>query len=83
MAPANSNDKSSDQDNHNQKTTSRAPLPDSKFYTDCSKQHRASLTCLMDNQGQRDVCQPFFDAYKECRKAENARRREEKGGWFF
>uniref|UniRef100_A0A7S1ZEW9 CHCH domain-containing protein n=1 Tax=Trieres chinensis TaxID=1514140 RepID=A0A7S1ZEW9_TRICV len=52
-------------------------LQRSKFFTDCSKQHSESLRCIEDNYEQKDVCQPFFDAYKACRREENQRRLEE------
>ena len=48
----------------------------SKFLTDCKKEHKASLDCIMDNYEDRGVCQPFFDFYKECRKEEQKRRLE-------
>ena len=48
----------------------------SKFLTDCKKEHKASLDCIMDNYEDRGVCQPFFDSYKECRKEEQKRRLE-------
>lgn len=49
----------------------------SKFMTDCAKQHRESLACIEDNYETRDVCQPFFEAYKTCRKKEHQRKLEE------
>ena len=48
----------------------------SKFVTDCKKEHKASLDCIMDNYEDRAVCQPFFDTYKACRKEEQKRRLE-------
>ena len=48
-----------------------------KFQTDCKKEHQDSLACITDNYGNRDVCQPFFDAYKECRKEEHKRKLQE------
>jgi CHCH domain len=48
----------------------------SKFQTDCSKEHAASLSCIVDNLADKKVCQPFFEAYKACRKEENKRRLE-------
>ena len=49
----------------------------SQFYTDCSKEHSESLRCIEDNYEKKQVCQPFFDAYKACRREENKRRLEE------
>ena len=63
--------------------TDEPPAPPSakqaytKFRTDCQREHQASLACITDNYGNRDVCQPFFDNYKECRKEEQKRRLEE------
>lgn len=56
-----------------------------KFYTDCQSEHSASLECSITNyENKHVVCQPFFDAYKECRREEQKRRRDEmlkKMGW--
>ena len=49
----------------------------SKFLTDCKREHKASLDCIMDNYEDRGVCQPMFEAYKACRKEEQKRRLEE------
>ena len=49
----------------------------SKFVTDCKKEQQASLQCIMDNYENKGVCNPFYDAYKTCRKAEHDRRLEE------
>ena len=49
----------------------------SKFLTNCKEQHAASLQCIQDNYDDRSVCQPFFDAYKKCRKEERERHLEE------
>ena len=49
----------------------------SKFLTDCAKEHRNSLACIEDNYERRELCQPFFEAYKTCRKLEHQRKMEE------
>lgn len=49
----------------------------SKFLTNCKKEHAASLNCIHENYDDRAACQPFFDAYKKCRKAERERHLEE------
>ena len=57
-----------------------------QHYTDCQKQHMESLHCIEENYNNRGVCQPFFNAYRDCRAKENERRRQEnakKGGGFF
>jgi hypothetical protein len=48
-----------------------------KFATDCSTQHAASLRCIEDNYTNKDVCQSFFDNYKQCRREERQRRLDE------
>ena len=49
----------------------------SKFMTACAKEHRNSLACIEDNYERRDLCQPFFEAYKTCRKGEHQKKMEE------
>jgi hypothetical protein len=46
----------------------------SKFVTDCSTQHSASLACIEANYEKKEVCQSFFDAYILCRREERERR---------
>lgn len=48
-----------------------------KFATDCSLQHSASLHCIEDNYTNKEVCQTFFDDYKKCRRDERQKRLEE------
>eukprot|EP00555_Chaetoceros_dichaeta_P002972 CAMPEP_0198249082 /NCGR_PEP_ID=MMETSP1447-20131203/702_1 /TAXON_ID=420782 /ORGANISM="Chaetoceros dichaeta, Strain CCMP1751" /LENGTH=107 /DNA_ID=CAMNT_0043933627 /DNA_START=88 /DNA_END=411 /DNA_ORIENTATION=+ len=58
-------------------------LQRSKLATDCSVQQRASLECIDVHYEQKDVCQPFFEAYKHCRFKERKKRLAEnakKGG---
>jgi hypothetical protein len=56
----------------------------SKQQTDCRQQQAESLHCIQENYETKNVCQPFFDAYKQCRKEENDRRLEanSKKYWF-
>mmetsp|Transcript_5135 Transcript_5135/g.7841 ORF Transcript_5135/g.7841 Transcript_5135/m.7841 type:complete len:112 (-) Transcript_5135:141-476(-) len=49
----------------------------SKFMTACAKEHRNSLQCIEDNYERKDLCQPFFDVYKECRREEHKQKLEE------
>jgi hypothetical protein len=49
----------------------------SKQQTDCRPQQSESLACIQENYETKHVCQPFFDAYKLCRKEEHARILEE------
>ena len=56
-----------------------------QHHTDCQKQHMESLQCIEQNYDNRGVCQPFFNAYRECRREENERIRQERaargGSW--
>lgn len=61
-----------------------------KFLTNCAKEHGESLQCIERNYQDRTPCEPFFQAYKDCRKEENDRRLEANaakvqggGSWFF
>jgi len=62
-----------------------------KFLTNCAKEHADSLQCIERNYQNRSACNPFFQAYKACRKEENDKRleanaakaQENSGGWFF
>lgn len=49
----------------------------SKLVTDCSVEQRNSLQCIQDHLQDKQICQPFFEAYKKCRAEENRRRLEE------
>ena len=49
----------------------------SKLVTSCSTEHRNSLECINDNYDRWDICEPFFQAYKKCRKEEHQRKMEE------
>ena len=43
----------------------------------CAPEHKASLKCIMDNNGDKEPCEPFFTAYKAClhrQKRERMRR---------
>jgi len=57
----------------------------SKLQTECRKEHANSLQCIQENYENKNVaCQPFFEAYKECRKKEHAAKLEankKKYGW--
>jgi hypothetical protein len=55
----------------------------SKQQTDCRQQQSESLSCIQENYDTKNVCQPFFDAYKLCRKEEHARILEENSKKYF
>ena len=61
------------------------PAPN-KFMTSCAQEHSNSLQCIERNYQNRSACEPFFQAYKACRKLENDKRLEEnakKNSFFF
>lgn len=45
-----------------------------KFLTNCAEEHSNSLECIERNYQNRSACEPFFQAYKACRKLENQKR---------
>ncbi len=50
-----------------------------KKYTDendCLALSQQSLKCLERNQEHRGRCQPYFDAYKECKKRQTEERKK-------
>ena len=47
-----------------------------KFLTGCGDQHADSLRCIEENYERRELCQPFFEAYKACRREERKQRLE-------
>ena len=42
----------------------------------CSKEARASFKCLDENNYNRGLCEGYFEAYRNCKKAWNARKAE-------
>ena len=70
-----------DPESHNFGQPIRASLDNdgnqrTKLATDCKSQQQDSLQCIMDNYERREVCQPFFEAYKACRRREREERLE-------
>jgi hypothetical protein len=74
---------------HNQGKPKQAPhaagaSATATFFTSCSVEHSDSLKCIERNYQNRGACEPFFKAYKACRKDENEKRKEDNAarGWF-
>jgi hypothetical protein len=70
---------------HNHGQPQRAPYANTgKFETSCSAEHANSLQCIERNYENRPACEPFFSAYKACRKEENDKRKEANANkpWF-
>lgn len=42
----------------------------------CSEEAKASFKCLDENNYNRRLCEVYFEAYRECKKAWNARKAE-------
>lgn len=80
---------------HNHGQPKRAPhaspggATTAKFLTSCANEHSESLQCIERNYQNRAACDPFFMAYKECRKEENEARKNANAarsgntGWFW
>jgi len=45
----------------------------SKLRTNCSELAKKSYDCLEKCRGDNTKCQPYFDAYKDCRKEEHTK----------
>ena len=50
-----------------------------QFQTDCKKAQEAALLCATTHPEERQRCDKFFAAYRECRKAEHSRIFEARG----
>ena len=50
-----------------------------QFQTDCKKAQEAALLCATTHPEERQRCDKFFAAYRECRKAEHSRILEARG----
>ncbi|ETI29282.1 hypothetical protein G647_01735 [Cladophialophora carrionii CBS 160.54] len=54
----------------------------SEYYDPCQDFANKSIKCMHRNNGDRDMCQDYFKAYRDCKKEWMARRKAEKGSWF-
>lgn len=67
------------------------PASTATFLTQCAREHSESLACIERNYQNRAACEPFFQAYKDCRKEETEAQRRARaggegtggGGWFW
>ena len=48
-----------------------------KSATMCEAERKASLKCIMDNNGDKSKCWEHFEVYKECKKRKQAAYRQE------
>ncbi|KAM0722000.1 hypothetical protein Q7P37_002926 [Cladosporium fusiforme] len=58
----------------------------SEYFDPCQEAADKSLKCLRRNGGDREMCQDYFEAYKECKKNWMEEMKEEKRknskSWF-
>lgn len=53
----------------------------SKYYDPCAQSAQMSVRCLEHNNFDRDMCQEYFKAYRECKKEWlNQRRKDNSSG---
>ncbi|KAL1588218.1 hypothetical protein WHR41_02903 [Cladosporium halotolerans] len=50
----------------------------SEYFDPCQDAANKSLKCLRRNGGDREMCQDYFEAYKECKKNWMEEMKEEK-----
>ncbi|KAK0497191.1 hypothetical protein EDD18DRAFT_1161053 [Armillaria luteobubalina] len=50
----------------------------SKFIDPCEAASKASLSCLSRNNYDRDACQAYFQAYRDCKAAWLQQRRDDR-----
>ncbi|QDS67646.1 Mitochondrial copper homeostasis protein [Venturia effusa] len=56
--------------------------PHSKYYDPCQDAASRSIKCLQRNAGDKEMCQDFFQAYRDCKKEWIEQRRANSKGWF-
>ncbi|KIW83008.1 hypothetical protein Z517_02251 [Fonsecaea pedrosoi CBS 271.37] len=54
----------------------------SEYYDPCQEFANRSIKCMHRNKGDREMCQDYFKAYRDCKKEWTAKRRAESGSWF-
>ncbi|KAK5951570.1 Mitochondrial copper homeostasis protein [Knufia fluminis] len=48
----------------------------SKYYDPCQDAANKSIRCMNRNNGDREMCQDFFQAYRDCKKEWQQQMRE-------
>ncbi|KAF2810406.1 uncharacterized protein BDZ99DRAFT_462981 [Mytilinidion resinicola] len=59
--------------------------PFSQYFDPCEEAAQRSLRCLYRNEGDREMCTDFFQAYRDCKKQwmkDKAAARKKDGKWF-
>ncbi|KAF2239362.1 hypothetical protein EV356DRAFT_502409 [Viridothelium virens] len=56
----------------------------SEYFDPCQEAAERSLRCMHRNGGDRDMCQDYFQAYRDCKKqwTEERRKARQKTSWF-
>ncbi|KAI5783548.1 cytochrome c oxidase-assembly factor cox-23 [Geopyxis carbonaria] len=57
----------------------------SEYFDPCQEAANRSYRCLARNQGDKDMCADYFQAYRDCKKRWTDERKEEKrkaSRWF-
>ncbi|KAF2405318.1 hypothetical protein EJ06DRAFT_552731 [Trichodelitschia bisporula] len=50
----------------------------SKYFDPCQEAASRSLKCLKRNGGDKEMCQDYFEAYRDCKKEWMTQRKEAK-----
>ena len=51
----------------------------SEYYDPCQEFANKSIRCMHRNAGDKDMCQDYFQAYRDCKKEWTTRRRFGRG----
>ena len=54
----------------------------SEYFDPCQEFANKSIKCMYRNKGDKDMCQDYFKAYRECKKEWTAQRKKARGSWF-
>ncbi|ODV58359.1 Cox23p ASCRUDRAFT_24973, partial [Ascoidea rubescens DSM 1968] len=50
----------------------------SRYYDPCSESSKMSINCLQETNYDREICQEYIDAYKECKRAWTHKMKQDK-----
>ena len=54
----------------------------SQYYDPCQEAANKSIKCMHRNAGDKDMCQDYFQAYRDCKKEWTEMRRTGKATWM-
>ncbi|KAK0648928.1 hypothetical protein B0T16DRAFT_456378 [Cercophora newfieldiana] len=76
---ASTGDNSTEKDPWNAETKAKFKSKNrSEFLDPCQESASRSIQCLRRNDGDRSMCQDYFQAYRDCKKLWTDKRNEEK-----